>query len=215
MSNAVRSLSSLSLEAYLEQLASEAPAPGGGAVVALLGAQACALLAMTLRVSGETTHNSDKKGEHSALLTLLDDRRAVFLRLADDDAKAFTAVLAAYKLPKGDEDAKKARGEAVQKSFKEATRVPLQGMAELAALMDVVDTVSMTAKASVASDTGIALQLVVAALQASRYNVWINLKYLIDPDFKAEAKKSARRHLSGVKERRRALHQRLKTLIQA
>ena len=95
MHNAARSLSSLSLETYLEQLASDAPAPGGGAVVALLGAQACALLAMTLRVSGEATHNGVKKGDHSALLTLLDDRRAVFLRLADDDAKAFTAVLAA------------------------------------------------------------------------------------------------------------------------
>jgi len=207
-------LGSLSLDAYLEQLASAAPAPGGGAVVALLGAQACALLAMTLRLTGAAAKGL-QSGQHALLLKHVDDKRAVFLQLAAADAQAFTAVMAAYKLPKADDAANQLRSEAVQAAFKQATQVPLLVMAEMAALLDTAEAVTAIAKASVASDTGIALQLLAAGLQASRYNLWINLTYLTDPVFKAEVKRTARRHLAGVKERRRALHQRLKALIRA
>ena len=209
-----KALGSLTLEAYLEQLASAAPAPGGGAVVALLGAQACALLAMTLRLTGGEAKGL-QSGQYAILLKHVDDKRALFLQLAVADAQAFTAVLAAYKLPKTDDAEKQLRSVAVQAAFKQATRVPLLAMAELAALLDTAEAVTAIAKASVASDTGIALQLLVAGLQASRYNLWINLTYLTDPAFKAEVKKTARQHLTGVKERRRALHQHLKALIQA
>ena len=89
----------LTIESYLDSLASREPTPGGGAVVALMGAQAAALLSMSMRVTAKTD-------EAEQLSSALDARRRQLLELAEADAAAFASVMLAYKLPADDDEAK-------------------------------------------------------------------------------------------------------------
>jgi len=197
----------ISVSRYLDTLASDSPAPGGGAVVALMGAQAAGLLAMSLRISVQ----SEATLKQAAAL---DAVRTRFLALADADAAAFSAVMEAYKLPADTDAAKSKRKNSIQDAFRQATQVPLQVMNELVALYDEADAVAAAVKATVASDVGVATQLIHAALKSSRYNLWINLKYIQDDSFKTAVSTQSRLILSASKSRRNQLHRRVKSLIQ-
>lgn len=202
-------LGALTLDAYLEQLASRAPAPGGGAAVALTGAQAAALLAMVVRVGGEP----DLQG--GPLLGHLDRLRRRFLELADDDARAFSAVIAAYRLPKATDAAKAARAAAVQAALKGAAEVPLAVIAEVAELFAFAEDVVAGAKPTVASDAGIALELMSASLKAARYNVDINLKHIRDDHYNQAKAELMATLLAGKKAWRRRLKERVRAVLGA
>ena len=93
---------------WLEELGSSAPAPGGGAAAALEVAMGAALVEMVCNL----TIGKPAFAEHEALMTEVRDRCAVLrveaTGLAAEDADAFTAVIAAYRLPKEQEDRRRA-----------------------------------------------------------------------------------------------------------
>ena len=197
----------LTIESYLDTLASREPTPGGGAVVALMGAQAAALLSMSMRVTAKTDTAEQ-------LSSTLDARRRQLLELAEADAAAFASVMSAYKLPAGDDDeAKLRRVQAIQDAFKAATQVPLQVMNEITALYDDGDAVAKVVKSTVASDVGVAVQLIHAAIKSCRYNLWINLNYIQDKQFKLEVQQQAKRLLATSKDRRDQIHRQIKALL--
>src|SRR3712207_9253235 len=117
------------VETFLAQLAARVPAPGGGATAALHAAQAAALVAMVARYS-----DSAKYAEHAeeiATITSTADRlRQNALGLAEEDAAAFTAVTAAYRLPKGTLDEAAARSAAIATSLVAAARVDRKSVVE-------------------------------------------------------------------------------------
>ena len=201
------SLAGLTLDTYLERLASAAPAPGGGAVAALTGAQAAALLAMVVRIGGEP-HVRDAQ-----LLGHLDRLRGRFLALADEDATAFSAVIAAYQLPKGTEEEKAARLARIQGALKGAAEVPLETVARLSELFTFAEDVVAGAKPTVASDAGIALELMGAGLKAARYNVDINLKYIRDAHYCQETAERLATLLEGKKVWRKRLRDQVREIL--
>lgn len=196
---------SWSLEHYLERLASSDASPGGGAAVALTGAQAAALLAMVERLSSEDGTPIER----------LDALRQQLLGLAKQDGLAFEAVMTAYKLPKGSSEEKKRRHDAVQKALKGATEVPLATMKTLEDLFELADEVVTAAKPTVASDAGIAAELLGAAMKAARFNVLVNLKYLKDATYAVEATQRMNALVDGKKERRKALVKRVRKILEA
>lgn len=171
------SLSRQTIADYLAALASKAPTPGGGAAVGVTAAQAAALLAMALHVTGPAAW-----GEAGvALETELARARVRFLDLAEDDARAFDAVMAAFRMKKDDP----ARAATLEHALKEATRVPLDAMRSLAALYPAARTILAQVKRHVVSDVGVAVRFADAALAASAYTVRINLDSLTDDAFVA------------------------------
>jgi glutamate formiminotransferase/formiminotetrahydrofolate cyclodeaminase len=88
------------VHAFLDALASPEPTPGGGSMAAVVGAAGAALVSMVARLT------RGKKGyeEHDARMQAIalegDRRREDLLDLADRDAGAFDAVMAAYRMPK-------------------------------------------------------------------------------------------------------------------
>jgi formiminotetrahydrofolate cyclodeaminase len=195
---------SWTLEHYLDRLASRDAAPGGGAAVALTGAQAAALLAMVDRLSD----GDDER------LAKADAARRQLLALAKKDGAAFEAVMAAYKLPNGGPDEKKKRNEAVQSALKGATEVPLEVMGVLEGLFEIADAVVDEAKATVASDAGIAAELLGAAMKAARFNVLVNLKYLKDEDYADDATHRMNGFVDGKKERRKTLVKQVRKVLE-
>ena len=85
---------------WLDELASSAPAPGGGAAGALEVAMAAALVEMVCNL----TIGKPAYAEHEATMTAVRDHateiRGTAVGLAAEDAEAFTSVIDAYRLPK-------------------------------------------------------------------------------------------------------------------
>ncbi len=200
------------IDAFLADLASEAPAPGGGAAVALTGAQSAALLSMCLNVSGDQIKGISPLGRKE-LRKELDSARRRFLELADIDARAFSAVMTAMKLPNASDTEKLARATAMQAALKGATDVPVQTMELLSDLFVHAETLIPAVKKTVVSDAGIAVLLADAAMKAARLNVRINLKYLKDTAFIEQIEERVGDLLLDKKAKRKDLVSQVKDLI--
>jgi formiminotetrahydrofolate cyclodeaminase len=117
-----------------------------------------------------------------------EELRAKLLCLADQDAEAFGAVAACYKMPRATEKEKAARAEAMQSALREAAEVPLSIAAHCAELLDLTPPIAEKGNANVVSDAATAAHLAFAALHSALVNVNINLKFLKDEEYVTEGK---------------------------
>ena len=161
-----------SIEKFLEEVASNAPTPGGGAVAAVTGATAAALVEMVANLS-KSEEVKSKKFEKTKTL------RQKLLTLADEDAAAFDAVMAAFRVSKEDPG----RKEKIQKAFKSAAETPLK-IAKLAKEVNLLaKEILEVGNKNAASDAKTAIYLSEAAKKSAFANVEINLTYIKDGNF--------------------------------
>jgi formiminotetrahydrofolate cyclodeaminase len=159
---------------WLDALASGAPAPGGGAAAALQVAVAAGLVEMVTNL----TIGNPRYAEHEQ--TMVDARtRAGVLRheavqLAEDDARAFTAVTDAYKLAKATDEEKAARTAAIQRALLGAADVPRRTAVAAAAVLDLAELIRPGANVNVLSDVAVAASSARAGLDAAIINIEIN-----------------------------------------
>ena len=173
-------LAELKTSEFVDLLASDAPAPGGGSAAALEGALGAALTAM---VCGLTV-GKKKYAEYQELAEEAQkkatDLKARFVDVMDRDTEAFNVVSAAFGMPKETDEEKAARSAAIQKGLKGCTKTPFE-MMELA-----VETLELTASIlgksndSAASDLGVSALSLRAAIQGAWLNVLINIGSLKD-----------------------------------
>ena len=164
------------LRAFSDDLASDAPVPGGGSASALAGAMGAALAAMVARIAA-------KKSNDEALrdyIAEMDNLRADFLRLVDDDSAAYARVAEAMKLPRSTDAEKAARTERVQSALMGASRVPLELAKTSRRLLDACERGLAKAPPAAVSDIGVGAILSEAALEGAAMNVMINLSSLKD-----------------------------------
>ena len=173
-------LAELKTSEFVDLLASDAPAPGGGSAAALEGALGAALTAM---VCGLTV-GKKKYAEYQELAEEAQkkatDLKARFVDVMDRDTEAFNVVSAAFGMPKETDEEKAARSAAIQKGLEGCTKTPFE-MMELA-----VETLELTASIlgksndSAASDLGVSALSLRAAIQGAWLNVLINIGSLKD-----------------------------------
>lgn len=159
---------------YLEHLAAREPAPGGGAAAALAAAQGAALLGMVARYS-----DGAKYAEHAevigGVLTEADALRARSLQLAADDAEAFSAVGAAYALPKATDEDKAARSAAIAAALVGAAEPPAAVIEVGRRLVALAEVLLPVGNRNVITDVAAAADAARAAVTTARVNVEINL----------------------------------------
>lgn len=154
--------------AYLDALAARTSTPGGGAVSAVSGAQACALIAMVCRFT--------KGDELREVLTRAEAIREACLQFASDDVDCFNAVMAVWR----------EGGEPLQQALKSAAEVPLALIESLLPLAEDIDQLAQKGNQNLITDTGIAAQQIIAAIDAAQLNVLVNLKSVEDPAWRQE-----------------------------
>jgi formiminotetrahydrofolate cyclodeaminase len=179
----------LEVPTFLEALGSSAPAPGGGAASALAGALAAALAEMVAQLTVGRPKYADVDERVRASITTLRDERASLLRAMTDDERAFQAVSAAYKLPKGDEDEHATREAAIQTALRAAMEPPLVVMASVRNVLILTEEVARIGNGTVVSDAGCAALLGEAALRAAALNVLANVVLLRDAAIAADARR--------------------------
>jgi formiminotetrahydrofolate cyclodeaminase len=173
-------LADLRVGRFLDVLGSDAPTPGGGAAGAIAGATGAALIAMVGRLTVGKPGFEDVDDRMRALIQEADTARLTFLDLADRDAHAFDAVMAAFKLPKETDADKALRSSAIQDGYAHAASVPLEIARASVDLMELAEDATAFGNPQAASDglSG-AAHLYCAALCAIA-NVEINAASLKD-----------------------------------
>lgn len=173
-------LMNLSCEAFLEDLAGSAPAPGGGGAAALVGAAGAALSNMV----GSLTVGKKKYAAVEADILIL-NRRAAALRnrlegLVQADADAFAPLAAAYKLPKETPEQQAHKAAVLETALEGACAVPLEIMSACCEGITLAAEYAEKGSVMAVSDAGCAALFCKAALQAAGLNVSINTRLMAD-----------------------------------
>lgn len=171
------------VEQFLDELASNSPAPGGGSVAALAGALGAALTSMVSRLTIGKKKYADVESEIKKILDESERLRQRFTKLIDDDTLAFNKVMEAYGLPKDTDDQKALRSAAIQEATKEAALVPLEVMKHVIDALALAKVVAERGNANSVSDAGVSALMLHAACESAALNVQINLQSINDVDF--------------------------------
>jgi formiminotetrahydrofolate cyclodeaminase len=163
-----------STAAFLDELASAAPTPGGGGAAAVMGAMGAALVSMVAHLTVGKKGYEAREPDARALLAESQALRDRLMPMVADDATAFNSLMAAYRMPKSTDDERAERSDAIQAGLRAATLAPLH-CARAAALG--------ISHPSVISDVGVAVQASLAALRSAALNVQINVPQLKDLAF--------------------------------
>ena len=176
-------LADQSVAAFVDLTASNAPAPGGGAVSALEGAMGASLTAMVCSL----TQGKKKYDEYQALTADVGEQaqalKAKFVDVIDRDTEAFNAVSAVFAMPKDTDEEKAVRAGAMLSALKGCTETPFEMMELACAALELTDQVVGKSNASAASDLGCAALSLKAAVQGAWLNVLINIAGMKDQDF--------------------------------
>jgi glutamate formiminotransferase/formiminotetrahydrofolate cyclodeaminase len=183
---------------FLEALASEQPAPGGGAAAAVSAALAASLTAMVVRLSLDRPKYADFADLHREALDGSDATRLRFLELADEDAAAYAAYRAARSLPRETEVEQETRAAATRDAARVATKVPLEVVRTCQAQVELVDRCAGRTNLYVAADLEVAALLLDSAARAAAANVRANLPSIGDDGYASAVIAELDQRLQGV-----------------
>ncbi len=173
-------LERMSVKGFALETASESPAPGGGSVSAAMGAFGAALATMVANLSAHKRGWDDRWKEFSDVAEKGQAILGELLSLVDRDTAAFDGIMEAFSMPKGTDQEKAVRADAIEKATLNAASVPLETMeAAFKALPLSMQMVRNGNPASV-SDAGVAALAATAAIRGAALNVKINAASLKD-----------------------------------
>src|SRR5688500_7173177 len=171
---------------YLDSLAAEVPAPGGGSATGLAGALGAALVGMVASYTVGRPKYADVEDEVRAALDEANALRRRLMALAAEDEGAYEAVAAARKLPRKTDVEKAARQEEIQRATRAAATPPMEMAAACRRALELSEVVAERGNPFLASDAGVAALFAEAALRASAINVRVNLATIDDKGFVGE-----------------------------
>ena len=176
----------MSLKGFATETASESPAPGGGSISAYMGALGAALGTMVANLSAHKRGWDDRWKEFSDWAVKGQAVMDELVALVDEDTAAFDRIMAAFGLPKGTDEEKAARAEAIEKATLYATQVPLRTMKASYKAFEVIRAMAQTGNPNSVSDAGVGALAARSAVLGAQLNVKINAASLADKAKAAE-----------------------------
>jgi methenyltetrahydrofolate cyclohydrolase len=164
---------------FLERLAARKAAPGGGAVAALSGAQAAALIAMVARYTTGPKYAAAAETVERVIREA-DQLRGECTDLMAADAAAYGSVVAAYALPKDTAEQEAVRSAAIAAALVMATEPPAAVIAAGARLLDLAEALRPISNRTVLGDLVAAAEAIRSATGSSRILVEANLAGITD-----------------------------------
>jgi len=168
---------------YLEKAAAGTAVPGGGSVAALNAALAAGLTEMVANLTVGKKGYEVVEEEMKSLAAKASQLRNKLTAAIDRDADAYTAVMAAYKLPKATAEETAVRKQKIQDAIKHAALVPLEVARNALAVIDLAGQAIRKGNKNAASDGAVAAMNARTAALAAIYNVKINLDSIDDDSF--------------------------------
>lgn len=183
-------LAEMQVTEFVNLMASDAPAPGGGSAAALEGALGAALTAMVCALTVGKKKYADVQELALESQKKAEDLKARFVDVMDRDTEAFNAVSAVFAMPKDTDEQKAARKAAMQEALKGCTKTPFEMMQLACETLELTRSLVGRLNASAASDLGCSALSLRAAIQGAWLNVLINISGIADEAFAAEYRKN-------------------------
>jgi formiminotetrahydrofolate cyclodeaminase len=170
---------------FLDELASSAPAPGGGSGAAVAGALGAALASMVCNLTVGKPKYADVQEDIQNLLAQTETLRSRLTHLIEEDIAVYYKLSAGYKMPRDTDEQKAARTAAIQNTLRDATAVPMRIAEACVGVLELCTPIAEKGNVGAVSDAGVAALLAEAALRSAALNVLINLAAIKDSDFVA------------------------------
>jgi glutamate formiminotransferase / formiminotetrahydrofolate cyclodeaminase len=173
----------MSLNDFADETASESPAPGGGSIAAYVGVLGISLGTMVANLS------SHKKGWDAQWKYFSDwalkgqALKKELLRLVDEDTLAFNKIMLAFALPKGSDDEKRIRTEAIQEATKYAILTPFKVMQLAYQSMELMKEMVEKGNPNSVTDAAVGALCARTAVIGAFMNVRINAPGYNDKEF--------------------------------
>lgn len=170
---------------FLDKLASDSPAPGGGAAAAISGAMGAALVSMVARLTIGKEGYEEVEEFFKEKLEKAEVFRKKLTELIDKDANAFSGVIAAFRLPKDTEEQKTARSAKILSEYKVAAEIPFETCKICRSVIDLLIEMGTKGNKNALSDIGVGALCALSGLKSALHNVEINLGYIggKDPEY--------------------------------
>ncbi|MBL7788061.1 MAG: glutamate formimidoyltransferase [Chitinophagales bacterium] len=181
----------MTLKDFVEEVASESPAPGGGSIAAYVGALGVALGTMVANLSSHKRGWDDRWEEFSDWAEHGQRLKAQLMHFVDEDTRAFNQLMEAHRLPQNTDAAKKMRTEAIETATQHATKVPFQVMEVALEAMEVIQNMAVLGNPNSVSDAGVGAMCARTAVLGAYLNVQINAAALTDQVFRANILREA------------------------
>ena len=176
----------MNVRELIELTASNAPAPGGGAIAALSGAFGAALAAMVGSLTLGKKGYEDAQKEMAEMTDKGKNLAKKLLAAMDEDANSFNGYMAALGMPKGTEEEKTIRRAAMQDALKSASLVPLNTAKTAAEVFPLAEAAVKSGNRNAVTDGLVAAMMARTAVLGALLNVKINLGSIKDEAFVQE-----------------------------
>jgi len=170
----------LTVSAFTETTASEAPAPGGGSISAAMGAFGSALATMVANLSSHKRGWDERWKEFSDWAEKGKSHYEELLYLIDEDTEAFNRIMAAFQLPKSSEEEKAVRKQAIQDATRYAIEIPFKVMQTIYKSMEVIRAMAEIGNPNSVTDAGVGALAARSGIKGAFLNVHINAGDLDD-----------------------------------
>ncbi len=178
-----KKLSSMTLEEFMNETASESPAPGGGSVSSYIGALGVALGTMVANLSSHKRGWDERWEEFSEWAVKGKEIQEALLRLVDEDTAAFNRIISAFGLPKGSDEEKAVRAREIEEATRYAAYVPFKIMETAYDAFEVVKAMARMGNPASVSDAGVGAIAIRTAIRGAFLNVRINAADIEEADF--------------------------------
>jgi formiminotetrahydrofolate cyclodeaminase len=176
-------LADMDIKEFLDELASNSPAPGGGSVAALSGALGTALSSMVCNLTIGKEKYLNVEIEIKDVLGKSEQLRKRLTELIDEDTEAFNDVMKAFKMPKETNEQIEKRKQAIQEGYKTAASVPLETAKTCEQILDVAIVVAEKGNKNSITDAAVSAIMAKAGVESAILNVKINLGSIKDDKF--------------------------------
>ncbi len=184
-------LNAMTIMAFMEETASESPAPGGGSVSAYIGSLGVALGTMVANLTSHKRGWDDKWETFSEWAVKGKNIQEELLRLVDEDTAAFNLIMDAFSLPKYSEIEKKQRSKAIRVATIHAIKIPLKVMTTANKGFELIEAMIQSGNPNSISDAGVGAIAIRSCILGAHLNVLINMDGMEMDDELQSIKKQA------------------------
>jgi formiminotetrahydrofolate cyclodeaminase len=203
----------MTIQTFLDELASKTSTPGGGGAAAVSGAMGAALISMVANFTIGKKGCEDVEDDCKEILTKSEKLRSDLTDAINDDVVVFNRVMASYGMPKETDEEKVARSTEIQAALKEATDIPLQCAKLCREVVNLSQPIADKGNNNVISDAGVAVLAGYAGLRSAALNVYINIGGIKDKEFADDRRQQLETLLDGMDSLKEEIYELVKSKL--